>query len=309
MKITKTYNPLIRETDYHSSFFVKIPVPSDGEVIVLSGGTGLLAIDNGNYQSFSTRQIRNGQFNRQAIIDVMPHNIEISFESFSADQVHKFIFTVSALCTVDNPIAIYKSKIKDMCSYAFSDIESTIRDIASAFDPNELSDLIIALDVKSSLLNTKVVGADVSNIKISVNVDELYRGHLKKKTELKQQTELTEAEIQAAKKLSESEISDTTAILSEVAKGNITLEQAIGRMKAVRKSDFNDQLEQFTKLSNLYSELVHDGTLTEQQAAEIIKKQLPRISTNSTNSTGAEESLLLGESSKNEDNPYQVIDD
>ena len=52
-----------------------------------------------------------------------------------------------------------------------------------------------------------------------------------------------------------------------------------------------------------------DGTLSEQQAAEIIKKQLPRISTNSINSTGAEESLLLGESSENEDNPYQVIDD
>lgn len=309
MKIIKTYNPLISETDFHSSFFVKIPVPSDGEVIVLSGGAGMLAIDNRNYYSISTRQIRNGQFNKQTRIDVMPHNIEFSFESFSADQVHKFIFTVSAICTVDNPIAIYKSKIKDMCSYAFSDIESTIRDIASSFNPNELSDLIVTLDAKTAVLNTKAVGTDVSNIKVFVNVDELYRGHLKKKTELRQQTELTEAEIQAAKILSESEISDTTAILSEVAKGNITLEQAIVKMKSVRKNDFNDQLEQFTKLSGLYSDLVHDGILTEQQAAEIIKKQLPSIATSSTNNTGREDFLLLGESSKNEDNPYQVIDD
>lgn len=309
MRIIKTYNPLIRETSYHSSFFVKIPMPADGEAIVLSGTEGLLAIDNRSYNSISTRRIRNGQFNKQSIIDVMPHNIAFSFEAFSADQVHKFIFTVSALCTIDNPVVIYKSKINDMCSYAFSDIESTIRDIASAFDPSELNDLIITLDVKSPIINTKVVGTDISNIKISVDVDELYRGHLKRKTALKQNTELTEAEIQAAKILAESEISDTTAILSEVAKGNITLEHAIAKMKTVRKNDFNDQLEQFTKLTNLYSALVHEGTLTEQQAAEIIKKQLPQISNTLSNSQHTQEYLLPEGVSKNEDNPYGVIDD
>ncbi|MBQ3604307.1 MAG: hypothetical protein IJA02_10735 [Clostridia bacterium] len=308
MSIIKTYNPIISESPYTTGFFVKLPVPSNGEAILLSGENGILEINSQNRNSIPIGQIRNGKYSKQIRVDISAHNIEFSFEAFSANMVNKFKFAVIASCLVNNPIEIYKLKIGDMCSFVSSSIENTIKDMALLYNPDELASLLSDLESKQTALTSELIGAKVSNIKVSIENDELYRGHLKKKISIDNEAELKRLELEAAADLSNTTISDTTAILTDVVSGKKSISEAYGELKQIRSNDFEEKIKQFNNLSNLFKKLVDDGMLTEEQATAALKNQLPAISASSLeNSKKANSERLQGIT--NDNNPYQAIDE
>ncbi len=304
MVTKKTYNPIIAEEEYKNELFIKIPIPSVGETILLSGETGVLEINNLNTTKISTRQIRTGKYHKQIKLDIKTHQIEFDFSAVSANNINRFNFVVSATCKVEEPLTVYEYNIKDACAVIKTFFANQIREIASSYNPNEISDLRKTLSAPFANKSTICYGMRVSEIVINVEFDDEYRAHLEKMGRIDNEAEIKNKELYTAKILAQTGINDSTAVFSAVLSGRITLEEAAYKLKKMNNSDFDENIRRLNTVKDVFFDLVQKGILTEEQAAQQMSLQITSVSSISNKK---QESLLLEEHEKQ--NIYQVIDD
>lgn len=304
----KTFNPIISEAEYKNDLFVKIPVPCEGEVILLTGESGLLEIDTRSYKRISTRQIRTGKYNRQIRIDMTAHEISFSFSGTSSNNVNTFDFVISAMCKVKNAAVIYKTGIKDICSIVRPIVENEIKKIAICYEPADISYLRSKLT--DSCFNNIVVhdGIEVLNINVNVDVDDEYKKFLKNLKNIDDNSELKKKEIELSQDLAQKGVNEAVAIYADVVNGKISLSDAAKMLKQIDNASFDENLRRLNIVKDTLFDLVEKGILTEEQAA--LQLALP-ISSAVTPSNKKQSPLLLDESAneKSSNNPYQVIDD
>lgn len=304
----KTFNPVIKESEYKYELFVKIPVPSAGEVILLSGESGLLEIDPRSYNTISTRQIRAGKYNHQIRIDATAHEISFSFSGISANNVNTFNFIVSAMCKIENAAVIYRTGIKDICALVKPSLENKIKNIALEYQPNDVSALRSVLNDPCYNNITAYEGIEILSINVEVDVDEEYKKHLKNSLNIDKNSELRKKEIELSQDLAQRGIDETTAIYADVVNGKISLSDAANMLKQINNASFDENFRRLNIVKDTLFDLVEKGILTEEQVAQQLA--LP-ISSVTTPTDKKQSSLLLDEKASDSpnNNPYQVIDD
>lgn len=304
----KTFNPVINECDYKNELFVKIPVPSVGEVILLSGENGLLEIDPKNYNNISTRQIRAGKYNRQIRIDATAHEISFSFSVTSANNVNTFNFDVSAMCRVENAATIYRTGNRDICTLIKPTIENQIKNIAMDYQPSEISQLKNILRDPCSNNITAYEGIEISSINVEVDIDEKYKKHLETSLEIQNNTRIREEEIKASQRLAQIGIDETTAAYVDVVTDKSTLSDARNTLKQIDNADFDEKIRRIDIMKKLLDDMVKSGRTTEETASQLVAASIASLAPSSEQN---QSSLLLNEkaSEKSNDNPYQAIDD
>ena len=304
----KTFNPVINECDYKNELFIKIPVPSVGEVTLLSGENGLLEINPENYNRISTRQIRVGKYNRQIRMDATAHEISFSFNGISANNVNTFNFIVSAMCKIENAAIIYKTKSRDICALIRPSLENKIKNIALEYQPNDISALRGVLNDPFHNNIASYDGIEILSINIEVDVDEEYKRHLKDSLNIDKNSELRKKEIELSQDLAQRGIDETTAIYADVVTGKISLSDAANMLKQINNASFDENFRRLNIVKDTLFDLVQKGILTEEQAAQQVAVSIASLSPSSEQN---QSSLLLNEntSEKSKDNPYQAIDD
>lgn len=306
----KTFNPIKGESEYKNELFIKIPVPSAGEVIILSGESGLIEIDSRSYGTVSTRQIRAGRYNRQIKIDVTAHEIEFSFSGTSSNNVNNFNFIVSAMCKVESAATIYGSGIRDVCALVRPALESQIKDIAASYPPSDVSVLRNILNDPYSNNSVAYDGIAISGVKVTVDIDDSYKRHLERLGKLDNEAEVKFKEVEQAKAFAQAGIDEATAIYADVMNGKMSLSDAARKLKQIDNSDFDENIRRLNTVKDVFYDLVEKGILSEEQVAQQLKLQISSV-TSSSNKNQNQESLRLqqGTDETLNNNPYQVIDD
>lgn len=304
----KTFNPVITESEYKNELFIKIPVPSVGEVILLYGESGLFEIAPGNYNNISTRQIRAGKFNRQIRIDATAHEISFSFSGISANNVNTFKFIVSAMCKIENAAVIYKTKSRDVCALIKPSLENKIKNIALEYQPNDVSALRSVLNDPCFNNITAYEGIEILSINVDVDVDEKYKKHLETSLEIQNSKQILEKEREASRDLAQNGITGVEALITDAINGKKSWSEVSQDIRALDNADFDEKIRRIDIMKNLLDDMVKSGRTTEETAAQLVAASIASLAPSPEQN---QSSLLLNEkaSEKSNDNPYRAIDD
>lgn len=309
--MTETYNPIKNISAFKNDLFIRIPEPFLNEVIILAGDTGSLVIDRDAARPVTTREIRSGRFRNQIRIDTSEHEIGFSFKSISLNRINYFDIKVVAVCSVKNALEVYRANISNVRALVQPIIESKINKVSASYPMEYVDALQNDLNNSYSDILGIYSGIAVSEIRATVDLDKDYKAHLAQLQAIDKAAERKNKEIENARFLEGTGVSEKTALFAEVLNGERNLSDVLRRTKEIEDSEFDEKIRKIKEIQNLYHELREDGFLSEEQASQRVISIINSVTLPAANRNFSEPLQLQNENAKEDDphNPYHVIDE
>lgn len=311
----KTFNPVLKEETYKSSFFPVIPIPGQKKaILLLSSITKAEPFVITNDTKVGTKTIRKGKYDQLVEIDMHPYNIKTKIEAVSNDDVSEFLIELTATAEVTEPEVVYSAHVLDVAAFVKESLAAQIQDIASEFSVYDSAALKKTL--KQELGNICYLGNGISinSINIIIRLDEKYEKLLKSKRDLNYNVELEENKANAAERMKSVYSDNITAVFSRFAAGEISAEEAISRSKEGISEDFDERMRQYKEMMSYLKELENqdmiDNSNVRAKAEALVDgifTSVPEMMLDSQGTTT--KSLENGEAEKVQQNIYEIFQD
>lgn len=254
-----TYNPILGEEAYSNNVFSVIPFPRPQCAIVMTAShinSVPLVITNQEVPSKS--RIRHGKYDRQTTVDLQTHIISFESELLSADHVSNFHLSLSMSAHVEDPWQVCEAHVTDVTAFVKSNLLPKLKDRACLHQATELRELredICAL-LGAALYEAGICLKDFS---VQVEADQAYTKHLEDLRSLQYKEEYEQIRSTKAKSISAFYDTPKAQAFAEFASSEISIQEAINRIKADSAGDFDEKLRRTRELLALVQEAQDKG--------------------------------------------------
>ncbi len=310
--VEKTYNPILEEKDIKITFFQRLPIPDPKKALLLYStisDSHMLCITYDTNIKISS--LTGKKYNRQVDIDLSPHDIRFKDEVLSQDNISKFWVTITATASISDPERVYEAQITDVGSYAENYLIDRIQDQASHFSIRDTITLKQELKDEFQDICYLDSGIKLERIHVDVRADKKYEEFLEQRQDIKYRTELERDKAKASEEMRDIYRDQITAIFSNVATGEIGIEEAIQRSKKEMSQDFDERMRQI-KVATDYIKSLGDEMLDDESKLKSVKSLLNSMITSMPNITiegGKNVSGILEDNKTKEENIYRPLED
>ncbi len=267
-----TYDPIRSTAVYEKKYFVQIPQPDDGFVILLTAANAeTLEIMRGS--KITPSKIRRGKYTDKYEIDVSKRDILFIIEAFCCDDTHKFSIEIQMEAQVLKPVLIYKNNLRDIAELAKNSLHQKIIKCAKTFTKDEKVDLEVKLEeilCRAEKISDGAIGLKLQSV--NVNSDDLFKVQQAKKRTIIDQGEIKSTELKIAGDLKDTFSDYPTAILSEYVTGEITVGDVYQRITAHEKYRFDEMMRRHKASVGEIERMRDVEDISEEEARHQIKE-------------------------------------
>ena len=299
--ILKTYNPIVNEEAYTTSFFPQIPYASPKTAVLLcrTGSNAKLLITENS--KVKTSDIKRGKFNWQVEIDMHSHTIAFRGQFLSRDNVSKFEVEIRATASVSEPDSVYNQGVLDVAEAIEEEMRGRIQETASRYDLDSSEQLREAIKAELGDFYQLDSGIQVNNMNVLVRMDPKYE-------KLKEKTQYERIKAAEAQKIQDIYQDGCTAIFTEVAEGRITAAEAIDRVKKSLSDDFDERMRQLRAAAAFANELKEKDLVRASGVSEQMEQMIRTLLADS-GKKGQLNAPVQAPQLENEKNPYAPFDE
>lgn len=246
--VVKTYDPILQEEAYTTSFFPQIPYVGAKEAVILYGGDGdrKLVIREG--ARVKTGDLRKGKYNHKVKVDLHSHMIVFRDSYGSSNSAAKFEIEIRASASVAEPDQVFEQGVRDVAEAVEEELRGRLQDFALAYELDDAGLLREKIKLELGDFYQLDVGIAVNNISVQVRMDPKYE-------QLRERTEYEKRKAKAADELKEVYQESVTAIFAQVAEGTITAVEAYAMARKRRSEDFDEYIRQLRAAASFVNEM------------------------------------------------------
>lgn len=259
--ITKTFHPIMEESNYENKRFAFIPAPEPGTEVILyasCSGKKLLISETPHIRP---REIYKDKYDKKIIVDMHQYRVGFGNEYQSKDIGAGFIIEVEAIVNVTEADTVWRSGIYDVAQALEDEMDVKLRNIALQYDIEDIRAL--QQDLKPYMGEMYLVGTGITiqGIHYVVKLEKKQEELLRNKSYEKRRAR-TAGEI---KGMYEDEV---VAIFAEVADGAITPAEAMKQAKAGLSADFDERMRQIRVMTQYVEEIRSNDLAGGEQIAD-----------------------------------------
>ena len=254
---------IIKNSGYVNGVFPKVPVATSGKYTLLyATRTGnIILVDNRT----TPREVSTSKVDR--IIEISASQIieKVKIESPSNFGNYKFDITISLYLEVTDPIEYFNSQSDNLEQSLVSILDPVVRRVTKTYDvieydnmEEEILDKIRANGLGEELTGLHFRVFDVSatpNREAMQYVERKAKADLERRTKIAEDISITEIAKHQGSKANELELSLENAIKQEVVKGNISIEEALERLKQTEQRDGEQRVQNVQSVLDLISKM------------------------------------------------------
>lgn len=268
------------EMVYNGGLFPKIPDRINGQDMLLVNSQGIARkVDD----RLTTKDIRNGKYNKIVRISTVPNLLDISLKAVSKNKPYEFKITIGVEYRVKDSVVFYMNReLHDVSNSIRTALTRIINPIAKQY---ELTD-----DCIDNALFDKLSGCEYSLEALGV----IYSVHSadaepseNATTFIKQMSDVTLNVRVEQHKVAESEKLTTrnmeSAIMTKVASGEMDMKTALETLSNSNRTEGLNKIEDIERLIEFVHNLLKNNLITDFEADKHINTLLQSLPTNISN--------------------------
>ena len=310
--IKETFNPIIREETYQTSFFPKIPVPDVNSVILLIAGDDIrhaLCIRTGN--NVKPAALKKSKYDRLVEIDMRSHRVEIEMSLLSKDHVDYFNLHIRMSAMITEPQIFLEEKFTDVATRLENELKPTFQVLADCYEMEDIDNFKEAARNELSHFTLTKCGITLSNCDVNITVDDSYSAYLRQQKEIQRRTQLEQDKAKSAEIIADYYRKSDAVAFSGVADGKYSSEEAYLKLLDYKYKEFQTNLESTNKIIDMVEGMKNKGMISEAKADEYLESFILGMISNSgvASSIASKERKGIDKKVDAEENLFAPFDD
>ncbi len=268
------------EMAYNGGLFPKIPDRVNGQDTLLVNSQGIARkVDD----RLTTKDIRNGKYNKIVRISTVPNSLDISLKAVSKNKPYEFIITIGVEYRVKDSVVFYMNReLYDVSDIISTTLTRIINPIAKQYELtddcidnalfNKLSGCEYFLEALGIIYSVHSTDAEPSE-NAATFIKQMSDATLNVRVE---QHKAVEAEKLTARNME-------SAIMTKVASGELDMKTALETLSNSNRTEGLNKIENIERLIDFVNNLLKNNLISDFEAGQHINALLQSLPTNISN--------------------------